>query len=81
MAEMLTIDPRAFVLYKLYLSQKEDRDPIKKPRDIAQARAIFNLIQERLPHLGFDQIKSMPERLRNESVMALLSNESGEEGA
>lgn len=79
MAEMLTIDPRAFVLYKLYLSQKEDRDPIKKPRDIAQARAIFNLIQERLPHLGFDQIKSMPERLRDESVMALLSNESEEE--
>lgn len=47
---------------------------MKKPRDIAQARAMFNLIQERLPHLGFDQIKSMPERLRDESVMSLLSN-------
>jgi hypothetical protein len=72
MTEMLTIDPRAFVLYKLYLSQKDDREPIKKPRDIAQARAMFNLIQKRLPHLGFDQLTSMPERLRDESVMSGL---------
>jgi len=76
MTEMLTIDPRAFVLYKLYLSQKEDRDPVKKPRDIAQARAMFNLIQERLPHLGFDQLTYMPERLRDESVMSQLANEA-----
>jgi hypothetical protein len=72
MSEMLTIDPRAFVLYKMYLSEKEDRDPVKKPRDIAQARAIFNLIQERLPHLAFEKISSIPKRLRNEEVMSAL---------
>jgi len=72
MSEMLTIDPRAFVLYKIYLSQKEDRDPVKKPRDVAQARALFNLIQDRLPHLAFDKIQSMPERLCSEEVMAIL---------
>lgn len=76
MAEMLTIDPRAFVLYKIHLSQKEDRDPVKKPRDVAQARALFNLIQDRLPHLAFEKIRSMPERLRNEEVMSLLRNEA-----
>lgn len=76
MTEMLTIDPRAFVLYKIYLSQKEDRDPVKKPRDVAQARALFNLIQERLPHLAFEKLSSMPERLRNEDVMAILRNEA-----
>ena len=76
MAEMLTIDPRAFVLYKIYLSQKEDRDPVKKPRDVAQARALFNLIQDRLPHLAFEKIKSMPERLRSEEVMAILRNDA-----
>ncbi len=72
MSEMLTIDPRAFVLYKMYLSEKEDRDPVKKPRDIAQARAMFNLIQERLPHLAFEKISSIPERLRNDEVMSAL---------
>ncbi len=72
MAEMLTIDPRVFVLYKMHLSEKEDRDPVKKPRDIAQARAMFNLIQERLPHLAFEKISSMPERLRNDEVMSVL---------
>lgn len=78
MAEMLTIDPRAFVLYKIHLSQKEDRDPVKKLRDVAQARALFNLIQERLPHLAFEKIKSMPERLRTEAVMEILKNDPKE---
>ena len=64
MAEMTTIDPRAFVLFKAYLSQKEDRDVIRKPRDLEQAKAVFSLIEERLPHLGFDQIKVFPERVR-----------------
>ena len=64
MAEMTTIDPRAFVLFKAYLAQKDDRDPIKKPRDLEQAKAVFYLIEERLPHLGFDQIKVFPERIK-----------------
>lgn len=65
MAEMVTVDPRAFVLYKLHLAQKEDRDPVKKPRDVTQAQAVFELIQQRLPHLGFDRIHVFPERVRN----------------
>lgn len=64
MAEMVTIDPRAFVLFKLYLAGKEDRDPVKKPRDIAQAQAVFELVQQRLPHLGFDRIHVFPDRVR-----------------
>jgi hypothetical protein len=54
MAEMITVDPRAFALYKVHLAQKEDRDPIKAPRDIAQAQSVYNLVQERMPHLSFD---------------------------
>lgn len=65
MAEMTTIDPRAFVLFKAYLSQKEDRDAIKKPRDLEQAKAVFSLIEERLPHFGFDQIKVFPAKVRD----------------
>lgn len=74
--EMLTIDPRAFVLYKVHLSKKEDRDPIKKPRDILQAQALFNLIQERLPHFEFSRLHALPERLQDESVMSLLRGDN-----
>lgn len=65
MAEMVTVDPRAFVLFKLYMAGKEDRDPFKKPRDRAQAKAVFKLIEERLPHFGFDRIHVFPGRIKN----------------
>lgn len=64
MAEMTTIDPRAFVLFKAFLSQKDDREAIKRPRDLEQAKAVFRLIEDRLPHLSFDQIKVFPEKVR-----------------
>lgn len=76
-AQMTTIDPRAYVLHKLCLSQKQDRDPIKKPRDIAQARALFSLIQDRMPHLDFAKLSSMPARLRDEGAMNLLNQSNG----
>jgi hypothetical protein len=72
MAEMVTVDPRAFAFYKVYLAQKEDRDPMKMPRDIAQARAVYSLVQEKMPHLNFGRIHALPERLRNEEVYDIL---------
>ena len=72
MAEMVTVDPRAFVFYKVWLSQKEDRDPMKKPRDLAQARAVYSLVQERLPQLNFNLIHVLPEKMRDESAYAML---------
>jgi hypothetical protein len=34
------VDPRVFALHKYWISQREDRDPVKRRRDIAQARAV-----------------------------------------
>lgn len=47
-------DPRAFALHKAWLSQQPGRDPVKKPRDLAQARAVARLVREAMPHLSFD---------------------------
>lgn len=47
-------DPRAFALHKAWLSQQPERDPVKKPRDLAQARAVAQLVRETMPHLSFD---------------------------
>lgn len=42
-------DPRAFAVHKSWLSQQPDRDPVKKPRDLAQSKIVFDLLQEYLP--------------------------------
>ncbi len=51
---MVAPDPRAFAVYKLFLSTQDDREPIKKDRDRRQAFAVTELIEKRLHHLSFD---------------------------
>jgi hypothetical protein len=61
---MVAPDPRAYAAYKLWLSQQSDRDPLKKGRDLAQAKALIHLIGERLPHLGhWGAFKSIPRTI------------------
>lgn len=64
MADMTTVDPRAFVLFKMWMSVQKDRDPIKKYRDANQARLVIKLIDAYLPHLSFDELVSFPVDLR-----------------
>jgi len=52
-------DPRAFAVHKSWLSQQVDRDPVKKPRDLVQAKMIFELIHEYLPTYPIE-----PEHMR-----------------
>ena len=47
-------DPRAFALHKAWLSGLPTREPIKKPRDLDQARAVAQLIQDEMPQLSFE---------------------------
>ncbi len=58
-------DPRAFAMFKLWLSQADDREPQKKLRDAAQATAVIRLIEDRLPHLAmkWDALKSFPSNV------------------
>jgi hypothetical protein len=55
-------DPRAYCAFKYWLSQSDERDPQKKSRDLAQAKAVYAVIHERLPHLDKDwfALKSIP---------------------
>jgi hypothetical protein len=52
-ALMVMPDPRAFAVYKLWMSRQLDRDPLKKNRDSMQAMALSAMIREKLPHLSF----------------------------
>jgi hypothetical protein len=47
-------DPRAFALHKAWLSGLLTREPVKKPRDLDQARAVARLVQVEMPHLPFE---------------------------
>lgn len=70
---MSCIDPRAFALHKLWVSQQLLRDPLKKRRDALQASAVANIAQ--LLNLKFDakELSALPA--------ALLSNWETLEGS
>lgn len=63
MAEMTTVDPRAFVLFKQWMATQADRDPRKKARDLLQAAAVTKLLNEYFPQLSFDDIHVFPEKI------------------
>jgi hypothetical protein len=46
-------DPRAFALHKYWVSQLDDRNPLKRRRDAEQARAVATIAVQYL-RLGFD---------------------------
>lgn len=48
-ARMVVPDPRAFALFKLWLSASTERQPIKKQRDLHQATALFSMLEQYLP--------------------------------
>jgi hypothetical protein len=51
-------EPRTFALHKLWVSSRDDRNPIKRPRDAAHARVVAELVRIylRTPFL----VKEMP---------------------
>lgn len=67
---MTVPDPRAYAMFKLWLSQSLERNPAKKSRDAAQAVAVAQLIEDRLPHLAnrWGQLKSFPAAVRLQPV-------------
>jgi len=63
-------DPRVFAFHKYWLSQRLDREPIKKPRDLQQARVVAALTATFLPHLRLDgdDLRMLPRDLVAEAL-------------
>ncbi len=63
---LVTIDPRAFALHKLWLSGRSDRDPIKQKRDVAQAKTVAAMCS-RYFNLDFDthDLQALPASVRS----------------
>lgn len=65
-APMVSPDPRAFSIYKLWLSKQFDREPEKKKRDYLQGKALIDLVRNKFPHMPFDEnaVRMFPLDLR-----------------
>lgn len=59
----LVPDPRAFAVHKSWLSQQADREPVKKGRDLEQAKMVFLMLKEYLPNFPIDptQMRYFPK--------------------
>lgn len=51
MARMNTLDPIAFARFKRWMSELQDRDPLKRRRDALQAQLVEAVVRDYLPHL------------------------------
>jgi hypothetical protein len=58
-------DPRVWAAHKLWLSRRSDREPLKRQRDAAQAKAVDALVANYLTHLPFDaeELRMLPKEV------------------
>ena len=72
-AAMVVPDPRAFAVYKLWLSNQIDRDAVKKKRDRSQALAIYKLILQYMPEFEIrkEDLRMFPEAIMADAIQVL----------
>ena len=66
-------DPRVFAIHKYWVSRREERNRLKKVRDVDQARTIMALVKEHLPQLPLDadEFRMLPRTVVEEALAAL----------
>lgn len=83
--KLVVPDPRVFALHKAWVSERPDRNPLKKSKDMNQAIAVASLVKRFLPQYPFDDvfITNLSSELKVsfeqhiESVIAHIDNNSG----
>lgn len=53
-ARLVVPDPRWFALQKLWMAEKPERNPQKKPKDRKQGTALLNAVWRTMPHYALD---------------------------
>ena len=64
-ARIVCPDPRYFALQKLWLSEQEKRNPLKRPKDELQGTSLLKVVRDRMPHyaMGGDFEAELPPEL------------------
>jgi hypothetical protein len=67
---IVATDPRVWVAHKLWLSKRQDREPLKRRRDEAQARTVGRLVTEYMSHLPYvpEQLQMLPKTVFEEAA-------------
>ena len=67
---IVATDPRVWAAHKLWLSKRQDREPLKRRRDEAQAKTVGRLVAEYMPHLPYaaEQLRMLPKTVFEEAV-------------
>ena len=62
---IITTDPRIWAVHKLWLSERMDRQPIKRRRDKEQGLAALTLVREHMPHLPMEpaEVRMLPRHI------------------
>lgn len=60
---IVAVDPRVFAVHKHWVSQRMDREPIKRRRDADQATVVGGLVSQYLTYLPFElaEMKMLPK--------------------
>lgn len=64
-ARIVAPDPRWFALHKLWMSEKPERNPLKKPKDHKQGLALLDAVALAMPHYPLDDafVSELPVEL------------------
>ncbi|MBK8522722.1 MAG: hypothetical protein IPL58_00440 [Betaproteobacteria bacterium] len=54
-ARIVAPDPRWFALHKLWMSDQDKRNPLKRPKDKRQGEALLSAITAEMPHYPLDE--------------------------
>lgn len=65
-ARLIVPDPRWFALQKLWMAEKPERNPQKKPKDRKQGTALLNAVWQTMPHYALDAgfYDGLPDELK-----------------
>lgn len=66
-ARLVAPDPRWFALQKLWMAQKPERNPQKRPKDRQQGIALLNAVWQTMPHYALDAAfyDGLPDELKS----------------
>jgi hypothetical protein len=66
---LIVPDPRIYSAHKFWVSKRADREPIKRRRDLAQARAVAKLTIQYLEHLPYEanELRVLPKSVLDDA--------------
>jgi hypothetical protein len=73
-ANITTIHPLEYAIYKHWLGKREDRDFLKHTRDIEQSKLVTRVIMEYMPNIDIEKEVKLLKHIKKEVVMAYIEN-------